>query len=94
MQHFFLNLTRIVEKNPRIYLSIIFGIAFCLMLFVVEAVHMQKMVEALNTQNQDQLRAVMHPITDRYFWSRIFVLFLMCIWSNYEYRKAKKMLGL
>ncbi len=31
--HFFLNFTRIVENNPRIYWSIIFGIAGCLVLF-------------------------------------------------------------
>ena len=43
MQQFFLNLTRIVENNARIYLSIIFGIALCLLLFVAEAVHVQKL---------------------------------------------------
>lgn len=41
-KEFFLNLTRIIEANPKIYLSIIVGIAGCLMLFVAEAVHIQK----------------------------------------------------
>ena len=43
MKEFFLNLTRIIEANARIYLSVIFGIALCLMIFVAEAVHIQNL---------------------------------------------------
>ena len=48
-KEFFLNLTRIIEANPKIYLSIIVGVAGCLVLFVAEAVHIQKIIELLNT---------------------------------------------
>jgi hypothetical protein len=51
-KEFFLNLTRIIEANPKIYLSIIVGIAGCLVLFVAEAVHIQKIIELLNTKDQ------------------------------------------
>lgn len=94
MQQFFLNLTRIVENNPRIYLSIIFGIASCLLLFVAEAVHVQKIAESLATQDQALLKAAIEPISDRYSWSRIVVLLVMCLWSSMEYITSKKRLGL
>ena len=38
MKAFFLNLTRIIEANPKIYISIIVGIAGCCMLFVAETI--------------------------------------------------------
>ncbi|OYW67074.1 MAG: hypothetical protein B7Z24_07835, partial [Pseudomonadales bacterium 32-42-5] len=56
-KEFFLNLTRIIEANPKIYLSIIVGVAGCLVLFVAEAVHIQKIIELLNTKDQAVLRA-------------------------------------
>jgi hypothetical protein len=94
MQQFFLNLTRIVENNPRIYLSIIFGIALCLLLFVAEAVHIQKIAESLATKQQALLREAINPVANIYSWVRIAVLLLMCVWSSYEYMRAKKRLGL
>jgi hypothetical protein len=63
-KEFFLNLTRIIEANPKIYLSIIVGIAGCLVLFVAEAVHIQKIIELLNTKDQAVLRAAIEPIAD------------------------------
>ena len=94
MQQFFLNLTRIVESNARIYLSIIFGIALCLLLFVAEAVHIQKVAETLATHDQAVLRAAIEPIAQIYTWVRLAVLVLMCLWSSIEYSAAKKRLGL
>ena len=64
-KEFFLNLTRIIEANPKIYLSIIVGIAGCLVLFVAEAVHIQKIIELLNTKDQVVLRAAIEPIADK-----------------------------
>ena len=94
MQQFFLNLTRIVESNARIYLSIIFGIALCLLIFVAEAVHVQKLAESLATKDQAVLRAAIQPISQLYTWTRIVVLVLMCVWSSLEYTLTKKRLGL
>lgn len=94
MKTFFLNLTRIIETNPKIYLSIIAGIAGCLMLFVAEAVHIQKIAELLNTKDQAVLRAAIEPIADKYSWTRWFLLIMTFIWSNYEYRSTQKKLGL
>ena len=94
MQQFFLNLTRIVESNARIYLSIIFGIALCLLIFVAEAVHVQKLAESLATKDQAVLRAAIQPISQIYTWARIVVLVLMCVWSSLEYTLTKKRLGL
>ncbi|RGD88220.1 hypothetical protein [Acinetobacter sp. SWAC57] len=93
-KEFFLNLTRIIEANPKIYLSIILGIAGCLMLFVAEAVHIQKIIELLNTKDQAVLRAAIEPIADKYSWSRWFLLILTLVWSGYTYNSTKKKLGL
>jgi hypothetical protein len=46
MKAFFLNFTRIVETNPRIYWSILFGIAACLVLYVAEIVHIDQVITA------------------------------------------------
>lgn len=94
MKAFFLNLTRIIEANPRIYISIIVGIVGCCMLFVAEAVHVQKIVELLNTKDQALLRAAIEPIADKYTVARRLLLVLSLIWSGYEYFWTKKKLGL
>lgn len=93
-KEFFLNLTRIIEANPKIYLSIIVGIAGCLMLFVAEAVHVQNIAELLNTKDQTVLRAAIEPISDQYSWTRWAVLILSFIWSSYAYSSTKKKLGI
>lgn len=94
MKNFFLNLTRIVEANPRVYFAIIFGIAFCLMLFIAEAVHIQKLAEAASTKDQAALREIIQPVASRYTWSRVLAIAVMVFWSTMEYRKTKKQLGL
>jgi hypothetical protein len=94
MQAFLLNFTRILEKNPKVYISIIMGIVGCVMLFVAEAVHIQKVVEALATKDQTILRAAVQPLSDRYGWARIGWLFVMFVWSTLQYSKTKKALGL
>lgn len=94
MKAFFLNLTRIIEVNPRIYISIIVGIVGCCILFVAEAVHVQKIVELLNTKDQALLRAAIEPIADKYTVARSLLLVFSFIWSGYEYFLTKKKLGL
>lgn len=94
MKAFFLNLTRIIEANPRIYISIIVGIVGCCILFVAEAVHVQKIVELLNTKDQALLRAAIEPISDKYTVARSLLLVFSFIWSGYEYFLTKKKLGL
>lgn len=94
MKDFFLNFTRIVENNPRIYWSIIFGIAGCLVLFVAEIVHVQNILADLHTKDQNLMRAVIEPISSQYKWSRIVVIVAAVLWSNFEYLKSKKKLGL
>lgn len=94
MQSFLLNFTRILEKNPKIYASLIAGIVLCLMLFVAEAVHIQKIIEALQTHDQAVMRMAVEPLSDRYTWSRVLVLCVAVVWSGIEYRKTKTMLGL
>ncbi len=84
-KEFFLNLTRIIEANPKIYLSIIVGVAGCLVLFIAEAVHIQKIIELLNTKDQVVLRAAIEPIADKYSWSRWSLLILALIWSSFAY---------
>ena len=94
MHAFILNFTRILEKNPKVYASIIIGIALCLLLFVAEAVQIQNLVENLATKDQVLLTAAIEPVSDRYTWSRIFLLVLTLFWSVWEYRKSKHALGL
>ncbi|WP_076754860.1 hypothetical protein [Acinetobacter schindleri] len=94
MKAFFLNFTRIVETNPRIYWSIIFGLAACLALFVAEIVHIQVIINELNTQDQNVLAEAILPLATKYKWSRILVMVLAIFWSSMEYLKAKKQLGL
>ena len=94
MQALILNFTRILEKNPKIYASLIAGIVLSLMLFVAEAVHIQNLVESLATEDQSILRAAIEPISDRYTWARVLLLLIAIVWSSYEYNKTKKALGL
>jgi hypothetical protein len=94
MQALILNFTRILEKNPKIYASLIVGIVLSLMLFVAEAVHIQNLVESLATKDQSILRAAIEPISDRYTWARVLMLLVAILWSTFEYNKTKKTLGL
>lgn len=94
MKAFFLNFTRIVETNPRIYWSIIFGIAACLVLFIAEIVHIQMLVDQLNTKNQNILAEAILPLASKYKWFRIVIIIGAIFWSNWEYVQAKKRLAL
>lgn len=94
MKIFFLNLTCIIEANAKIYLSIIFGIALCLLLYVAEAVHVQNFAASLNSNDQQMLREAIQPITERYTLTRYLVIILSVVWSSYAYISTKKKLGL
>ncbi|NWK75500.1 hypothetical protein D7V64_09405 [Acinetobacter cumulans] len=94
MKEFFLNLTRIVEANSRVYFAIIAAIVLSLVLFIAEAVHIQTVANALQTHDQVRLKEVIQPLTTRYGWSRAFIIGVMVLWSIWEYRKTKQRLGL
>ena len=94
MQDFFLNFTKIVEQNAKVYWSIILGIVSCLILFMIEAFHVQNMIGALNSTDQQVLRAAIEPVTQRYTWARAVLILLCIVWANWEYRKTKRALGL
>lgn len=94
MKDFFLNFTKILEMNPKIYWSIIVGIAGCLILYIAEIVHIQNILEQLNGQASALIRSVIDPIAQRYQWSRIIFILLAIIWAHFQYRKTKKMLNL
>lgn len=94
MKDFILNFTRIIEANPKIYWSIIFGIAICLGLFIAEAIHIQNLVTQLATTDQNILKQNIQPVTQIYTWARILVIVIAIFISNYQYLKTKKKLGL
>ena len=88
MKDFFLNLTRIIESNAKIYWAIIFGIACCLLLYIAEIIHMQSLAEMLKAGE------VFGVIARRYNLARGLVMVLFIVWSVYEYKTTKKKLGL
>lgn len=94
MKTFVLNLTKIVESNPKIYASIIVGLVGCLILLITEAVHIQSVVQALATKDQSLLRDVVRPLTQRYSLSRYVLIIASIVWSVFEYKASKKKLGL
>ena len=94
MQALILNFTRILEKNPKIYWGIILGIAGCSVLFISEAVHVQNIISALNTKDQSILKQAIEPVSQSYGWARAIVIIFAVIFSNVEYIKTKKKLGL
>jgi hypothetical protein len=94
MKDFFLNFTKILETNPKIYWSVIVGIASCLILYIAEIVHIQNILGQMNGQEATVIRAVIDPIAQRYQWSRVLFIVLALIWSNFQYRKTKKILNL
>lgn len=94
MKAFFLNLTHILEKNPKIYWCVIVGFALCSVLYVVEIVHIQNLLPEMKVQDTSALRAMIDPITQRYSWARIIVMVLAVIAANIQYFKTKKSLKL
>lgn len=94
MKDFFLNFTKILETNPKIYWSIILGIVACLILYIVEIVHIQNILAQLEGQTSTLIKSSIDPIVQRYQWSRIILVLLAMVWANFQYRKTKKMLNL
>ena len=94
MKTFILNLTKMIETNPRIYAGIIVGLVGCLVLLIAEAVHIQSVVTRLATEDQAMLREVIRPLTQRYDFSCYFLLIVAIARSIYEYKATKKTLGL
>ena len=94
MKNFFLNLTRIIETNKKIYWAIIFGIACCLLLFIAEVVHMQSVAEMLKANDPSVSKEIFGVIARRYDLARWLVMGLFIVWSFYEYQSTKKKLGL
>ena len=92
MKDFFLNLTRIIESNAKIYWAIIFGIACCLLLYIAEIIHMQSLAEMLKASAASG--EVFGVIARRYNLARGLVMVLFIVWSVYEYQTTKKKLGL
>ncbi|OTG86638.1 hypothetical protein B9T31_06430 [Acinetobacter sp. ANC 4558] len=94
MKDFFLNFTRIIEHNPKIYWSIIVGIVLCLVLFIVEVIQIQNLIAQLNTHDQVILKNAIEPLTQKYKWARVLIIIMAVFIANYEYLKTKKKLGL
>ena len=94
MKDSFLNLTRIVESNAKIYWAIIFGIACCLLLYIAEVVHMQLLAESLKADSAVLSGKVFALIAQRYTWGRYGAMAIFVLWSIYEYQKTKKKLAL
>lgn len=94
MKDFFLNFTKILESNSKIYWSIIVGVAACLILYIAEIVHIQNLLGQLNGQESEAIRAAIDPIAQKYQWARIALFFLAIIGSVIQYHKAKKALNL
>ncbi|MBJ9952897.1 MULTISPECIES: hypothetical protein [unclassified Acinetobacter] len=90
MKDFFLNFTKILETNSKIYWSIIVGIVGCLILYIAEIVHIQNVLAQMSGQDTAVIRTVIDPIAQGYQWSRIALIILALVWSNVEYRKTKK----
>lgn len=90
MKAFILNLAQIIEQNAKIYVSIIVGLVGCLLLLVAEAVHVQTVVTQLATQDQQLLKQVIQPLTQKYNYARYAVMILAILWSVLEYRKTKQ----
>ena len=94
MKDFFLNFTKILETNSKIYWSIIAGIVACLILYIAEIVHIQSIYPHISPQGSTVVRAVIDQIAQRYQWVRIGVILIAMIASNIQYRKTKKLLNL
>jgi len=94
MKAFFLNLTRILESNSKIYWSVIVAIAGCLILYVAEIVHIQSLFSSIHSQDPAVIRAIIDPIAQRYEWARFVVFGLAVLWAILEYFKTKKRLNL
>ncbi|MDM1763855.1 MULTISPECIES: hypothetical protein [unclassified Acinetobacter] len=94
MKAFFLNFTLALEKNPKIYWSVIIGVALCLALYIAEIIHIQTVFSSIQSQDRVVVRAIIDPLAQRYHWGRMAVMILAVIWANLQYFKTKKQLKL
>lgn len=93
MKDFFLNFTKILETNSKIYWSVIAGIVACLILYIAEIIHIQSIYPHIASQDSTVVRAILDPIAQRYQWIRIGVILIAFIASTVQYRKTKKILN-
>ena len=94
MKDFFLNFTKILETNSKIYWSLIAGIAVCLILYIAEIVHIQSVYSHISAKDPMIIRAILDPIAQSYKWARIATLFFAIVWSIIQFKKTKKALNL
>ena len=94
MKDFFLNFTKILETNSKIYWSIIVGIVSCLVLYVAEIIHIQSIYPHISSLDSTVVRTIIDAIAQRYQWGRIAVILIALIASIFQYRKTKKILNL
>ena len=94
MKDFFLNFTKILETNSKIYWSIIVGIVTCLVLYVAEIIHIQSIYPHISSLDSTVVRTIIDAIAQRYQWARIAVILIALIASIFQYRKTKKILNL
>jgi hypothetical protein len=89
---FFLNFSRIIESNPKVYWSIIVGIVACVFLFIAEIIHVQHVVNSLAPNSREQLAEIIPPLSQKYTWSRVMCILLAIFGSIYQYRKTKQVM--
>ena len=94
MKDFFVNFTKILETNSKIYWSIIVGIVSCLVLYVAEIIHIQSIYPHISSLDSTVVRTIIDAIAQRYQWGRIAVILIALIASIFQYRKTKKILNL
>lgn len=94
MKDFFLNFTKILETNSKIYWSIIFGVAGCLILYIAEIVHIQSVYSHIASQDPELVRATIDPIAQTYKWGRVIWIIAAIIISSILFTKTKKALNL
>lgn len=89
---FFLNFSRIIESNPKVYWSIILGIVACVFLFIAEIIHVQQVINSLGPNSREQLAEIIPSLTQKYTWSRVLCILFAIFGSVYQYRKTKQVL--
>ena len=83
-----------MESNSKVYWSIIAGIAACLILYIIEIVHIQNIFSQVKDLESSVVRAMIDPIAQKYQWARIVLFFLAIVCAVIQYYKAKKELHL
>lgn len=93
MKDFFLNFSKIVESNSKVYWAIIAGILLCVASYIVEIFHVQNIIAAIEPDSRDQLKQVIPATTNKYTVLRAIIVVLAIAWSIKEYRKTQKLLA-